>query len=50
MELRAVTKTEKIMEKNYKILLAYDGTRYHGWERKNNTHALFPSATLHIAP
>lgn len=25
------------MEKNYKILLAYDGTRYHGWERKNNT-------------
>ena len=25
------------MKKNYKILLAYDGTRYHGWERKNNT-------------
>lgn len=25
------------MIKNYKMLLAYDGTRYHGWERKQNT-------------
>lgn len=25
------------MEKNYKMILAYDGTRYFGWERQKNT-------------
>ena len=25
------------MEKNYKMLLVYDGTRYFGWERQKNT-------------
>lgn len=28
------------MEKNYKITLAYDGTRYHGWEKKKNLETI----------
>ena len=23
--------------KNYKIILAYDGTRYNGWQKQGNT-------------
>lgn len=28
------------MKKNFKLLLQYDGTRYHGWERKSNVDTI----------
>lgn len=28
------------MKKNYKLTISYDGTRYHGWERKNNVDTI----------
>lgn len=28
------------MKKNYKLTISYDGTRYHGWERKTNVDTI----------
>ncbi len=30
----------KTVKKNYKLLISYDGTRYHGWERKSNVETI----------
>ena len=28
------------MKKNYKLLISYDGGRYHGWEKKKNVETV----------
>ena len=28
------------MKNNYKLLISYDGGRYHGWEKKRNVETI----------
>lgn len=36
MALAALHNTDTAMDKNFKLTIAYDGTRYHGWQRQPN--------------